>query len=94
MYSFEQKERRMMAHECEWLSECCGAEPATDLDSEMEGVSGICAQCRDASGFSCEGHSPWDDTETCPECGRILKDSKSSCFNCTASDYIEGEVKE
>jgi predicted nucleic acid-binding Zn-ribbon protein len=73
-----------MPHECEWLSDCCGAEP-------MEGA--VCSQCRDTSGFSCEGHTPLDDTETCPECGRILKDSKSRCFNCTASDYIEGEVK-
>ena len=79
-------ERRMTHEECEWLSECCGAEP-------VEETEGICSQCRDTSGFSCEEHSPWDGTETCPECGSILKDSKSRCFHCTASDYIEGEVK-
>jgi len=83
-----------MAHECEFLSACCSAEPATDLDSTQEGILGYCSKCRDSTSFSCEEHTPWDDTETCPECGRILKDSKSRCFNCTASDYLEGEVKD
>ena len=61
VFSHEIAERRMMTHECEWLSECCGAEPATDLDSEMEGVSGICAQCREGSSFNCVDHPIGED---------------------------------
>ena len=43
-----------MPHECEWLSECCGAEPVEEtLDSEQVGY---CSQCRDGTSFSCEDH--------------------------------------
>jgi hypothetical protein len=42
----------MTHEECEWLSDCCGAEP-------MEGA--VCSQCRDTSGFSCEDHPIGED---------------------------------
>ena len=48
----------MMAHECEFLSACCSAEPATDLDSTQEGILGYCSKCRDSTSFSCEEHTP------------------------------------
>ena len=50
-----------MSHECEWVSVCCEAGPAFDLDSEMEGVSGICAQCREGSSFNCVDHPIGED---------------------------------
>ena len=55
-----------MAHECEWLSSCCDAPPGTDLTSEEEGVSGICADCRDVTGFSCEEHPIGEDYNFAP----------------------------
>ena len=46
-------------HECESLSECCGARASDDTD--------ICSGCRDHSGFYC-------DCEVCGECGEVRID--------------------
>ena len=51
----------MMTHEeCEWLSDCCGAEPMEGADYWEQ--RGICSQCRDTTGFSCEDHPIAEDS--------------------------------
>jgi hypothetical protein len=50
-----------MIHECEWLSACCGTEPAAELESEQEGIFGYCSKCRDGSSFTCEDHPIGED---------------------------------
>jgi hypothetical protein len=51
----------LMTHECEWISLCCGTEPANELEGEKEGIMGFCAECREASSFSCEEHPLGED---------------------------------
>jgi hypothetical protein len=46
-------------HECEFLSECCGARAIEETD--------ICGGCRDHSEFYCE-------CEVCGECGEVRRD--------------------
>ena len=38
-------------HDCEMVSMCCGARPATELDTYL---TGFCGECRDGTGFECE----------------------------------------
>ena len=42
--------KRIIDHECEMVSMCCGAYPVVELDSFL---TGFCGGCHDGAGFEC-----------------------------------------
>ena len=50
-WDYDPLKKPVPKHDCDFVSECCGARPFGELDHYL---TGFCGGCHDGSGFECE----------------------------------------